>query len=288
MSSGTASSPAAATTQRPRSTSAGRRARRSQRGDGDAGEHRQPEADDQPEARRRAQPGEHRHGVVERRVQPRLRPERRPERQQRQAAVQHQQLAPAIARRDPDAPDAEDQRARSPGNDTSDHSRQMAQHPGVRVRRARQVVAPVGRVLHRVLRARGGSRRPAAASTYGRNAGTTSSDRDDRRRPRPPIQYAPVGPEPAHRRHDEDGEADHQADEHAVVAAADRLRRHRRAERRAAAGAGPVGQAMKREHAERQPGRHQQLDVRRCARRRTDRTRSRSPETAAARRSPVR
>ena len=174
------------------------------RGDRDAREHRQAEADNQPEPRRRAQPGKHRHRPVERRVQDGLRPERRPERQQRQPAVERQELAAPIAAGDPDAPAAEDQRHEArkrhfrPG-------RQVAQHPGVRVRRARQVVAPVRRDTESRPSARAERRRRWNREVR-QERRRHEQDRDGRRdADRDPEARA--APQPARRRDDDDREA---------------------------------------------------------------------------------
>ena len=70
-----------------------------------------------------------------------------------------------------------------------------------------------------------------------------------------------VAPAPACSRHGEHREPDHQQDEDAVIAAADCLCRHDRAQHRAACRRRAIGEPMKGEHAEREAGGHQQLNV---------------------------
>ena len=167
---------------------------------------------------------------------------------------------PRCTRRATQSPATPRMVATKPGKHDLVPPRQVLQHPGVRVRRARQVGAPVRRIAQRLV-----ERSPEALlrcrSRYGRNAGATSATATMA----PAISGDPerrAGPQPSHRRDDEHAVADHQNREDAVVAATERRGGHHRAERRAAAGRRPLDQPVKRQHGERQPGRHQQLDVR--------------------------
>ena len=129
----------------------------------------------------------------------------------------------------------------------------------MRVGRARQIRPPVGRIAPRVLDA---ASKPCVAlqrqvRPEQRRHQQNSDERADRKR----LPVCPAWPWAAHC-HDDDREADDEQQKYAVVPATGGLRGHGKAQLRAPARRGPVGEAVKREHAERQPRGHEQLNVR--------------------------
>ena len=229
------------------------------RGDRDAGQDRQREADHHAEPGRRAQPGEHRERGVQDGIEARRRPERGPERHRGETAVDDDDLPSLHTPRDPESGETEDA-----GDKAGKHGlvprRQVIEHPGVGVRRAREVGAPVRRIPHRLV-----ERSPEAflalQLAVRQKRGRHQRDGDDRARDQAEPE-GPAGPQPPHRHDDEHAEAHHQNGEDTVVAATERGGGHHRAEGRAPADRWTLDQPVERQHRERQAGRHQQLDVR--------------------------
>ena len=202
-----------------------------QRGHPDAGENRQREADHHAKPGGRSQPREHRQRRVQRGIELPGRSERRPERQNERALRTARQLASRCWRRATHNPaDAKDRRDKARKHRLLPR-RQELQQPGMRVGRARQIRAPVGRVAVRLLRALRNPP-PRCSAKYGRNAGSTSA-----------METTPATPSAIQKRafvhtcrvtpDDDHAVTDHQNHEDAVVPARKGLRRHHRAERRA-------------------------------------------------------